>query len=82
MDGYELIPEHMMLNIQGYVEKRQALGGFLTAVFANDLFKAVSKADENNLKLIPTYVKYIFNELPSGCWGSYEIVKNWIKKDA
>lgn len=77
---YELIPEHMMLSIKGYVDRGEYMGGFLTSVFSNDLFKAVSKADEVNINLIPTYVSYIFCELPANCHGSLEIVKNYANK--
>jgi hypothetical protein len=71
----------MMESIIAYSEKKEPLGGFLTAVFANDLFKAVSRADETNLALIPIYCSYIYWELPSTCHGSYEIVKKWIESD-
>lgn len=76
------IPEHMMENMFNYVHHGELLGGFLEAVFANDLFAATARADQNALKILPTYVKWIYNEVPHTCHGSYEIVKNWyIKKD-
>ena len=77
---YSRIPDHMMKNIKGYVEGKEYLGGFLTAVFANDLMQAVGRADEINMELIPIYSSYIYNFLPLNCHGSYEIIENWYKK--
>ena len=78
--SYKSIPDHMMESMKLYVSDGRPLGGFLEAVFANDLFKATSKADEINIEILPIYVCYIYNELPDGCHGSYEIVDEWIKK--
>lgn len=77
---YDLIPLHMMENIKAYVAKKQKLGGFLHAVFSNDLFRAVGAADAVNLPLIPMYVNYAWNECPSGCHGSMALVENWMEK--
>lgn len=77
---YKDIPDHMMESITFYISHGRPLGGFLEAVFANDLFKAVSKADDVNLEILPIYVCYIYNELPGDCHGNYEIVEDWIMK--
>ena len=77
---YSQIPDHMMEAINYYIKDGSYIGGFLTAVFSNDLFHAVSRADDENLALLPTYVCYIFNECPNGCFGSLEIIKAWQKK--
>lgn len=78
--AYNLIPDHMMRGIRGYVEDGDTLGGFLTAVFSNDLWKATACADDINLPLLPVYVRYIHNECPAGCHGSLEHIKAWQKK--
>jgi hypothetical protein len=80
MYDYNLIPEHMMEAIIRYVDRGVPLGNFLTAVFANDLFQAVARADDYNSKIIPVYVRYIYNRCPIGCNGSYQDVESWIKK--
>lgn len=80
LSRYDLIPDHMMANIKGYVEGKEYLGGFLTAVFAHDLFEAVKKADNINLPIIPIYVSYIYNKLPLICHGSYEDITNWYER--
>lgn len=74
---YSKIPEHMIESITGYVDCGYELGGFLNAIFSNDLFNAVKKADDENLLLIPTYVFYISCKLPCDCYGSYEKVTAW-----
>lgn len=79
---FSRIPERLMQNMVNYVQHGELLGGFLEAVFANDLFAATARADSECLKILPTFVKWIYNEAPHTCHGSYEIVKNWyIKKD-
>ena len=77
---YSLIPEHMMEAINRYVDRGVPLGNFLTAVFANDLFGAVGRADDYNQQIIPVYVSYIYNRCPIGCNGSYHDVEAWILK--
>lgn len=78
--NYDLLPKHMVMAIELYVEKGHGLGHFLHALFANDLFEAVGRADEDTLRLLSTYCSYVWNKCPSGCHGSYEIVKEWRKK--
>lgn len=79
--SYSLIPEHMMVSMNLYVKERKPMGGFLTAIFANDLQKSIARADADNLKLISSYVSYIYWELPSECCGSYEKVNKWLEKE-
>jgi len=76
---YDLLPEHMINNMIAYVEGKEMLCGFLSAVFANDLFNACALGDSENLKLLPIYVSYICNKLPVCCHGSYATVANWKK---
>ncbi len=74
---YSQIPDHMMINIKNYVAGKEYIGGFLTAIFSNDLFEAVSRADHINMAIIPVYVAYIQNKVPYNCHGSKEIINNW-----
>jgi hypothetical protein len=60
-----------------WIERGTTPGGFLTAVLCNDLTKAVSKADDRNVELIPNYVRLLHNHAPSGCWGDDETVDKW-----
>lgn len=77
---YSLIPERIMLNLKYYIEGKEIPGGFLCAVLSNDLFKAVTKADDEMLPLIPLLVHYIHWECPSGCHGSVQQVEEWTKE--
>jgi hypothetical protein len=77
---YTLIPDRLMENMKEYAKGNQILGGFLDAVFCNDLSRAVACADDTNSPLIPVYVKFIHHELPFGCHGSREIVEAWLKR--
>lgn len=82
-----LIEEHKRLNpdlpikpdikqkLMDYAFKGYPLGGFLTAVVENDLFEALGHADSYNRATIYQICHFIYNELPAGCWGSPEIVK-------
>ena len=56
------------------------VGGFLTAVLENNLSEALGRADEYNLKTIFHIVSYVYNELPSHCWGSPKNVSQWQRR--
>ena len=72
------IPERMMPGIERYVQDRVMPGSFLQAVISNDLRLACANADEENLRNLPAYIAYFYNEAPSGCWGSREKMLYWI----
>jgi len=72
------IPERMMHGIRLYIDMGVAPGHFLTGIITNNLRGAVGGADDENIKNIPAYIGYFYNEAPSGCWGSIEIMDNWI----
>ena len=72
------IPQHTKEALDRYAKEGIPTGGFLRAVLTNDLFGATSKADiENRIKLFDI-CSYIYNNLPSSCWGSQEKVEEWI----
>lgn len=74
---YYDIPAHMHESVIRYVIRGDHSGGFLTSVVRNDLFKAVGKADADNVARLPSYVKYFYNAAPNGCWDSPETVVEW-----
>ena len=78
---YLHIPQLTIDTLKRYTDNRLATGSFLRAVLANDLFEAVARADEMNMQTIPLIVKYIYNELPGGCWGSYEAVDAYLASE-
>lgn len=76
------IPERMHGGIMRYVEQGIEPGDFLSAVICNNLRGAVGCADDENIRLLPVYVAYFYNETPSGCWGSPARFYSWMKERA
>lgn len=68
--------------IEGYVQEGYPTGSFLRAVLENDLTEACARADYINIYRIPEIVKYLYNGVPSECWGSPEKVAIWLDKHA
>ena len=73
------IPERMMSGIRLYVERGLQPGSFLSAVIQNNLSETVGRADTENLKNIPAFIAYFYNECPGTCWGSPEKMKSWME---
>jgi len=76
-----MIPVHTKAALDRYIEHKMLPGGFLIAVLSNDLFGAVGRADRENLAALPDIVKYIYNELPAGSWGSNDIIWRWVEQE-
>ena len=74
-----MIPENIKTAIDEYVDNGYFTGGFLRAVFANDLFEAVFRADEYSLLCLHGICEYIYNFTPRSCWGSDRVVNDWLK---
>jgi hypothetical protein len=72
------IPTYMMAGLFYYLHHGRRPGDFLMAVLKNDLEKAVAYADDHNLRNLPAYVGYMYNEMPAKSWGSPKKVKAWI----
>ena len=72
------IPQRMGPGIVNYIDNHILPGGFLQAVFENNLVDAIGKADRENIGNLPAYVSYLYNEVPSPYWGSPEKVKKWV----
>lgn len=73
------IPDRMMPGIKRYIEEKVQPGDFLTAVIQNDLSEACAKADDENMRNLPAYMAYFYNQAPSACWGSKEKMKAWLE---
>ena len=84
--GYEFrgmsIPDYMADAMQLWIDRGIYPGSFLTAVLENDLAEACGRADENNLRVLPAYIAYLYNEAPSACWGSPTKCAQWSKARA
>ena len=77
-EPYSKIPAHMQEAIMRYIFDRVKPGDFLTAVLENNLQKAVGHADEENIRLLGTYVQFFYNQAPASCSGSPAAVKDWL----
>lgn len=74
------IPERMRGGIIRYLYEGVEPGGFLMAVFENNLRGAVAKADAENTKLLGNYAMFCGNVMPMASTGSPHNVTNWIKR--
>ena len=71
------IPARMMPAIKPWIDIGLVPGDFLWAVICNDLRGAVARADHENLRNLPAFVGYFYNEAPADCWGSLEKALAW-----
>ncbi len=76
---YEDVPVNIRESLNRYSAYKTPTGGFLRAVLENNLSEAIGRADRGNQKVLPAICQYIYNELPSVCWGSPVKVKAWLK---
>ena len=78
--NYQRLPPHLQGGVVRYIEQGTPPGDFLTAVITNNLRLAVGHADDISLAALPEIVRFFHNESPSGCWGTPEKMKLWMKK--
>lgn len=74
------IPEHMRTGVALYIVHGTPPGSFLTAVLSNDLMEAMGRADDVNLRSLPAYGRFLYNEAPSACFRSAECMKTWVTR--
>jgi hypothetical protein len=74
----ESIPESTIRTINDYLEHGYETGDFVRAVLENNLKLAFGYADRWNKAALEEIVKYCYNCIPHSCWGSKEIVNDWI----
>ena len=74
------LPEYMWGGMQRYLFSGIPPGHFLTAVLCNDLRECIGRADDTNVRLLREYVLFLYNDTPSGCWGSEENYRAWIER--
>lgn len=73
------IPKHIIESIDKYVNNKIAPGRFLRSFLENDLKNALLSASPSSKKYLIEIFNYIYDEVPSGCWGSKEVVSNYLK---
>ncbi len=74
----ERVPARTQEALQRYVQDGIEPGDFLKSVLTNNLHNAIAQADDENLQAIREIVMFVYNHLPSNCWGSDEIVHEYI----
>jgi len=74
------IPGYMQESLLRYMTQGCPVGNFLACVLMNDLRGAVAHADVANKRNLAAYVQFLYNNAPTGCWGSVENYHNWIEK--
>ena len=74
--AYRDIPERIMAGLLGWGNHGYRPGGFLTCVLMGDLLGAVSLADSETVKHLPAIVRFVWNQMPSGC-HALGALKNW-----
>lgn len=74
------IPEHVRRGLILYFEDRIEPGNFLYAVLENNLKEAIAAADSINRSgdNLFAIVSWLYNEVPSGSWGSPRQVQDWL----
>lgn len=77
---YAAIPEMTLAALTRYVNDGVPTGSFLRSVLSNDLFGAFERADQPNRDAIGLLVTYIYNEIPSECWGTREHYHAWLDR--
>ena len=73
------VPENILGALDRYVEHRIPPGSCTLAILSNDLQGAYGRADHMTAAAMHDIVRYIYNCLPSACWGSREKVQAWLK---
>ncbi len=73
----QTIPDYMHDGLIRYIDYGILPGDFLRAVISNDLKEACSRADSNNMWVLPVYIAYLYNNAPCACWGSKEKMIAW-----
>lgn len=75
-----MLPAHMHFGIISYIEDGVPPGGFLTALFENDLKNFAMRADHTNRHHLLDFVSYMVWHMPAVCHGSPEKVAAWINQ--
>ncbi len=72
------IPAHMHNGIRDYILHGLMPGGFLSAIFRHEFYRAWGQADNFNSRVFTAYFDLLIR-LPAACHGSREAVEAWAK---
>lgn len=74
------LPANMCRWLEDWVNLGDPGGDFFRAVLENDLRQACRTADAVSALYLVDLVHLIYNYAPAECWGSPNIVSQWIKQ--
>ena len=74
------IPAHLHGGLLRFVLLGIPAGSFLNSIVINDLFGALTKADETSRAHLFEICVWLHNAAPSSCYGSRQAVTAWIKR--
>ena len=66
-------------SLNDYITNGWQPGSFLVAVLSNDLFDAISLADDDSRRNLSKIVDWVDNNVPSNLYGTREKVSNHLK---
>ena len=72
------IPDHTQATLDNYLVRGWEPGGFVMAMLAMDMERALYTADIVNRHVMWGIGCWIIEYAPEGSWGSYETVQDWI----
>jgi hypothetical protein len=73
----KIIPPLVKISIDEWVLDGRPPGQFVQSVLKGDLFGAFRHGDPESLTALAAIVDYVYNKIPSTCWGSQEKMHNW-----
>ena len=73
------VPQHTQETLEGYLLRGWEPGGFVTAMLAMDMERALATADTANRQMMWVVGRWIIEDAPPESWGSYDQVTNWCK---
>lgn len=71
------IPDRMMPGLTRWINDGICPGNFLQAILKNDFKEACALADHENMRNLPAYAAFLYNEAPAQCHGSVEKFNAW-----
>jgi hypothetical protein len=73
------IPDHTQQALTLYLVNGYEPGGFLTAMLAMDMPRAIACADTANRQMMWAIGRWITTECPEVAWGNYDKVTAWVR---
>ena len=77
-DAYKAeVPPNLIDGLKNYMLYGRGVGHFLTAMIKGDLYEACARADLESQRYLFKIAAFIYNEFPSGAFGTPEKHDSW-----